>query len=119
MPRVLEVLRGWLADDVTGVALGTIPANSYVTNVRIEVTEAFNASGTDNVTVGYDADTDAYATSTDVSSTGIKTPTLGADVGFSATERSAEAYYVASAGTATTGRCLVIVEFYRVPAEVT
>lgn len=116
--RRLERLEGWVADNAQNPSLGTLPASTYVTNVRLQVTEAFNSDGADEIKVGYDADDDAYITLTDVSSTGIKTPTLGTLAGYNGTSRAVEAYYVNGGTEPTTGKAIVIVEFYRVTAEV-
>lgn len=117
-PQPLESLQNWVSDDNQNPSLGTLPAYSVVTNVRIQVTESFNSSGTDTISVGYDAATTAFATATDVSTGGIKSPTLGALAGYNGTARDVEAYYVAGGGAPTTGRALVIVEFYRAAREV-
>jgi hypothetical protein len=109
-------LTGWVADDAQNPSLGTLPANSYVTDVRIQVTEAFDSDGTDQIEVGFDTDTNGYATLTDVSSLGILTPTMGVFAGFNSTARAVEAYYRNSGTEPTTGKALVTVEYYRVSA---
>jgi hypothetical protein len=114
----LERLQGWVADDATNPSLGTLPADSYVVNVRIQVTELFNSDGDDLISVGYDADNIAFATTTDVSTTGIKTVTLGSLAGYNATARSVEAYYTDTGSAPTTGKALVILEYFRVQTQV-
>ncbi len=116
--QVMERLVAWVADDKQTASMGKLPANSVVTTVRIQVTEAFNGSGTDLISVGYSGSATAFATTTDVSTTGIKSPTLGSSAGFNATARDVEAYYTNGGGEPTLGKALVILEFYRVPAQV-
>lgn len=107
----------WVTKDAQNPVLGILPANSYVYGAHVHVTQAFNSDGTDTLTVGYDADTDALVTSIDVSSTGIKSVTLGALNGYNSVARNVEAYYVNSGTEPTTGKALVILEFYRVPVS--
>lgn len=113
-----ERLAVWVADNAQNPSLGTLPAGSYVSAVTIQVTEGFNSDGTDTISVGYDASQTAFATATDVSSTGIATVTLGSEVGYNATSRAVEAYYVNGGSEPTTGKALVILEYYRVPVQV-
>jgi hypothetical protein len=78
--------------------------------VRLE--QAFNSDGTNLLTVGHDADVDAYVTSLDVSSTGVKAPTMGAPVGtVDATSRSVAAYYTAHGSSPTTGEAHIVVHY--------
>jgi hypothetical protein len=106
-----RLLWGWAADTAQNPALGTLPAHSYVLRVHVQVTEAFDSDGTDELTVGYDADPDAYATTIDVSTTGSKTVTLGAGAGYDATSRSVKAYYTNGGTEPTTGAALILVEY--------
>jgi hypothetical protein len=114
----VEVLSTWVYDDAQNQPLGTLPAYVYVTKVSIHVTEAFNSDGTDNITVGWDADTNGLTSAEDVSTTGVKTPTLNAITGYSHTERDLEAYYVNGGSEPTTGEALIVVEYYRTERRV-
>lgn len=116
-PGALLSLSGWVTSSNQNPTLGTLPANSYVVNVRIHVTEAFNSDGTDNLSVGYDADNVAFATNTAVNLTGVKTVTLGTLEGYNATARAVEAYYVNGGSEPTTGKAFVILEYYRVVTQ--
>ncbi len=116
-PGALLSLSGWVTWDNQNPSLGILPANSYVVNVRIHVTEAFNSDGTDNLSVGYDADNVAFATNTAVNLTGVKTVTLGTLEGYNATARAVEAYYVNGGSEPTTGKAFVILEYYRVVTQ--
>lgn len=118
MPSV-QTLSAWVTKTNQRVVLGHFKNPREVLRVRIEVSTAFNGSGTDEIRVGTDDDNDAYATLTDVASTGIKTPTLGTGVGFDKTERNVVAEYVNGGGEPTTGSALVTVEFCNSPPQVT
>lgn len=108
-------MAGWLTSGTQNVVLGVLPIAAYVARVHIHCTTAFNAGGTDEIRVGYDSDEDAYATLTDVSTTGVKTVTLGTGIGYDTTARQVEAYYVNGGAEPTTGRGLVIVEYFLGP----
>jgi hypothetical protein len=110
----IERLAVWIKSDVLNRRLGRIPRFCFITKVAIHVTTAFDSDGTDNISVGYDASTQALATNTDVSTTGLKSPALGAMSGYNDTARELEAYYTAGGSAPTVGKALVVVEFYRV-----
>jgi hypothetical protein len=74
-----------------------------------------DAGGADQVTVGHDADVDAFGVSTDVSSVGIKNVTGGAEHGYIATARAVEAYYTNGGSNPTTGKAIVILPWHFVP----
>jgi len=118
-PLVREHLSGWVADNLTNPSLGTLPRHTIVTSVRVYVQEAFNSDGTNQITVGFDGTVSAFATAVDVSTTGVKTVTLGAQAGvYQSTERAVEAYYTAGGSAPTTGRALIVVEYERVARQV-
>ena len=98
--------------------LGKLPAFSYILNVHVHVVEAFNSDAADTLTVGWTADTDALVTALDVSTTGVKSPTLGANNGYNSSEQEVNAYYTAGGSAATTGKAIVLVEFVRVTQAV-
>ena len=56
--------------DTAAVSIGTIPANAQIVDVNIDVTTAFNAAGTDTVTVGKTGSAAAFVASTSVASAG-------------------------------------------------
>lgn len=114
--QVMGRLEGWVefGDDGVAVTLGTKPADAFVYETLIHVTEAFDSGTSDLMTIGWDSDPDALATSQSVATTGIKTPTAGASEGYSAAQQTVKAYY-ASTGTApTAGKALVVVFFFQV-----
>jgi hypothetical protein len=108
-------LAGWLTSGTQNITLGVLPIAAYVVRVHIHCTTAFNAGGSDEIRVGYDADEDAYATLTDVSTSGVKTVTAGAGIGYDTTARSVEAYFVNTGAEPSAGRALVIVEYFLNP----
>ncbi len=107
----------WVTKDSQNPTLGMLQAGSYFVRAHVHVTEAFNSGGTDLLEVGYDADTDACITSVDVSTTGVKSVTLGALNGYNATARKIEAYYANGGSEPTTGKAIVILEIFRVPTS--
>lgn len=109
------VLVGWLTKDTQTVELGVLRSPRYIMRVHIHCTQAFNSDGTDNITVGYTGTTNAYATATDVATTGVKSVTLGSGVGYDATNRTVTATYANGGTEPSTGKALVIVEYLRVP----
>ena len=92
-----------------------LPVGAYVMRVHIHVTTAFNDSGTDQIKVGYTGTTEAFATLTDVSSTGVKSVTAGANVGYQTVSVPVNAYYVGQNSNATTGKAIVILEYVLCP----
>lgn len=110
-----RTLKIWVEDGQQNPTLGNIPANAWVTEVRISVTQAFNSDGSDEIRVGYDSDEDAYATLTAVNTTGKKSVTLGAGANYDTTARVAEAYYVNGGSEPTAGKAIVILKYDRLP----
>ena len=56
--------------DASAVAIATIPANSQIVDINIDVTTAFNAGTTNTVTVGKSGSAAAFVTATSVGSAG-------------------------------------------------
>ena len=56
--------------DSSAVTIATIPANSQIVDINIDVTTAFNAASTNTVTVGKTGSAAAFVTSTTVGSAG-------------------------------------------------
>lgn len=111
------MIAGWVTSGQQNPQLGTIPKNAVVRSVYIHVTQAFNSDGTDLLTVGHAEDPDAYVTNLDVSTTGVKTVSLGTGVGWNGTARAVDVTYTASGSAPTTGKALVIVIFDLVPIQ--
>jgi hypothetical protein len=113
----LRYLSAWVTPASPTSVLGTLPAGVYVSRVSIHATVAFDSSGTDTVTVGYDGSTSAFGTSTDVSTTGIKPVTAGTGAGYVATGQTVKAYYTAGGSAPTVGKALVVLEYAHIPAQ--
>ena len=59
----------------TSTSMGFLPPNAYITDIKVLVTTAFNAGGTDVVDIGDETTATKYADDVDVSSTGSATVT--------------------------------------------
>jgi len=118
LEQIRECVFGWVDDDHLTVRLGDLPPCSYVVGAHIHVTEAFNSDAADNISVGWTSDTDALVTAEDVSATGVKALTMGANNGYNAAGQEVNAYYVAGGSAATTGKAIVIIEFIRTTKQV-
>jgi hypothetical protein len=99
----------------TTVTIGTIPANSQIVDINIDVTTAFDAAGTDLVTVGKTGSAAAYVTSTSVAATGrASVATTGvysawANVGTTDVDYATLTYaYTSTAPTAGAGRVTIV-----------
>jgi len=88
-----------------------------ILRAHVEVLEAFNSSGSDLLIVGHADDDDAYITSIDVSSTGIKAVTLGSGVGYDDDARAVIATYTAGGTAPTTGSVVITLEFVYLPRQ--
>lgn len=110
------LLIGWVTSGRQTVDLGSLPADTYIMRATKHCTEAFNSDGTDVVTVGTDADPDAFITSIDVSSTGYAACTLGVRAGYSSTASPIKIFYTAGGSDPSTGKCLIVIETTRTPS---
>ena len=121
MQKTTYCYDGWVtyAASTDTVTLGVLPVNAFVTNVYVYCYDNFDSDGADSLTVGYDGDSDAYATTISVSSSGVKAVTLGAKPRtIDGTERTVKAYYDDAGSDATQGRVHIMVEWitaFRVP----
>ena len=103
----------------TTVTIGTIPANSQIVDVNIDVTTAFDAAGTDLVTVGKTGSAAAYVAATSVAAAGrASVATTGvysawANVGTSDVDYATLTYaYTSTAPTAGAGRVTIVYKAY-------
>lgn len=114
-------LQGWVADDAQNPDLdnefgsNNLPAGVFVDIPIVDVTEAFNGSGSNDLSVGYDADADAFGDETDVSAVGPLNMIAGADEGYNGTARAVEAYFTNDGSEPSTGKALVILPYRFVP----
>lgn len=115
-PTPSQVLVGWLDYATQNVVMGILPNHAYITGVHIWVMTAFNSDGTDQISIGYDASPGAFGALTDVSTTGIKTPTL-ANGGFQQSQWQVEAYYTNGGSEPSTGRAVCALEYFIAPVN--
>ena len=115
--RNINTLIGWITYNNASVPLGTMRDDYYVKNIHLHVTEAFDDSGTDNITVGRTGDTDAFMAAEAVNTTGVKSITLGSSNGYNSTNYEVNVYYAGQNGDATQGKAIVIVELEKVPPQ--
>jgi hypothetical protein len=113
-------LAGWVADDATNPNLvldgsNNLPVGAFVEIPFLDVTEAFDAGGLDQITIGYDADNDAFGLVVNVDAVGVKNVTAGAEHGYVATARAVEAYYTNTGAAPSAGKALVIVPWHFAP----
>jgi hypothetical protein len=106
-----------VSDSNQAPTIGFFRKPRKVLRIYVEVLEAFNAAGSDTLVIGHADDDDAYATSIDVSTTGVKTATLGAGVNYDATPRAVIAKYAAGSGAPTTGSVMILVEYAELPRQ--
>lgn len=105
--------------DSSAVTIGTIPANAQIVNINIDVTTAFNAGSSNNITVGKSGSAAAFVAATSVGSAGrASVATTGvysawADVG--SAEVPVTATY-AQTGTAASAGAARVTIVYRSPA---
>ena len=104
--------------DSTAVTIATIPANSQIVDIFIDVTTAFNAAGTDTVTVGKTGSAAAFVTATSVASAGrASVATTGvysawADTGSSDIVATATFAQTGTAATAGAARVTIVYKYY-------
>jgi len=96
------------ATNTTTVA--TIPANSQIVDVILNVTTVSNDGGTATVQVGHAGDTDEYLPATNVKALATTRGTIqtdGTDIGTS--DQTVNAIYTAANGDGTTGAATVTI----------
>lgn len=109
------MIAAWITKGRQTVDLGSLPADTYIMRATKHCTEAFNSDGTDIITVGTDADPDAFITDIDASSTGFAACTLGVRAGYRSTASPIKIFYTAGGSAPTTGKCLIVIETTRTP----
>lgn len=88
-----------------------------VLRAYVEVLEAFNSDGTDQLIIGHGDDDDAYVIAIDVSTVGVKTVTLGSGIGYDATAREVIAKYTPGGSVPTTGAVYFLLEWVQAPRQ--
>lgn len=114
----LATLQAWITYSNASITLGSIPPNAYFSSITLHVTEAFNAVSSNNISLGTDtSNKQVLGTNTACNTTGIKTVTLGTSIGYTGIARPIIIYYTQTGTAATTGKALVIVEYYLTPTS--
>lgn len=104
--------------DSSAVTIATLPANSQIVNINIDVTTAFDAGTTNTVTVGKTGSAAAFVTSTSVGSAGrASVATTGvysawADTGSSEVTATATFAQTGTAATAGAARVTIVYKSY-------
>jgi len=104
--------------NASAVTIGTIPANSQIVDINIDVTTAFDAGTTNTVTVGKTGSAAAFVAATDVSSAGRESvATTGvysawADTGSSDVSATATFAQTGTAATAGAARVTIVYKSY-------
>lgn len=110
-----SIISGWVTHSRQTVDKGSVPADMYVLRGHCHVLEEFDSDGTDTITVGTDADPDAFITDIDVSTTGVKSVTLGARAGFTQDASPIKFFYANGGSEPTTGKALITLELAKSP----
>ena len=104
--------------DSSAVTIGTIPANSQIVDINIDVTTAFNAGTTNTMTVGKTGSAAAFVASTSVGSAGrASVATTGvysawADSGSSEVTATATFGQTGTAASAGAARVTIVYKSY-------
>lgn len=100
--------------DTVGKALFTIPAGAYIFQWIINVTTAFNDSGTDILDLGVSGTTQKFAAAVDVSSTGLKTAlVVAAQVGvIQSTAQAILGQYTGQNANSSAGAAVIVCSFF-------
>lgn len=109
---------GWITHSSTMWTGEEIPAGYILLEAHMHVVEEFDSDGTNLARGGHAGDDDAFFTDEDVSTTGVKTLTSGAELkNYSGTARTPQAKYTPGGSAATTGKALVVYTYAPVPTE--
>jgi len=104
--------------DSSAVTIGTIPANSQIVDINIDVTTAFDAGSTNTMTVGKTGSANAFVTATSVGSAGrasvasTGTYSAWADTGSSEVTATATFAQTGTAATAGAARVTIVYKSY-------
>lgn len=118
--REKQTVQAWVTHETQTATLGLVPSNVVFIGARIEVTEAWNSDGADEISIGVDAAHTYFVNAVDVATTGTKTATLNAlfsGSGFEASATTVVAYYVNGGSEPSTGRAIVTIEYIQVDDE--
>ena len=113
----IQALTGMVSDSNKTPRMGSFRTPRRILRIHVEVLEAFNSDGGDTLEIGHADDPDAYCTSIDVSSTGVKSVTLGSGVNYDAVSRAVIATYAAGGSAPTTGAVDICIEWIQSPKQ--
>lgn len=98
--------------DTTVKTLGMLPRGAQIIQVFVDVTTAFNSSGTDLLSVGKSGTNNHFINALDVSTTGRKSPTLTNVPGtIGASDIAVVGIYAQSVADASTGSATVTIQY--------
>lgn len=109
------IFKAWVTSGRQSVLMGTAEKPFYFVAAYVHVTEAFNSDGTDTIIIGDDGDDDGFITSLDVSTTGVKSVTLGAFNGYNSSSRNIRIAYSNGGSEPTTGKAFVMIDVESCP----
>jgi hypothetical protein len=100
-------------DSGTAITIGSLPANSIITGIKVLVSALFNGGGTDLMTIGVAGTVAKFANAVDLAATGPAAVTqLNTGVVQSKTNSTPIiATYTDQNADATAGACKVVIEF--------
>jgi hypothetical protein len=116
LPLGVQMLVGWVSDDVLTQEIGTLPAYSFVVAAYfVRGIQAFNGT-TPIGQIGTDASTALILANHDLAGTTVSTalPTTR----YTAVDRVLKIFVTHGATAPTTGKVLAVVEYVRIPQEV-
>lgn len=111
-----QTLTAWVSVSNQTAVLGKLPNGSYVTGIYMHALVAFNSDGTDLVSIGTDDSVMRFSNAVDVSTAGVKAPTISG-TGYRPAEYLVKAYYAAGGSAPTTGKVLCSIEFFPAPVN--
>jgi hypothetical protein len=107
-----QAASAWVFDDRQSVDIVSLTGAFVIHRVSVYVLEAFNSDGSDLIDVGWSGNAETLTADVDVSTTGAKTVTPGAGVGYPWHESvTIQAIYSNGGTEPTAGQALVTVEY--------
>ena len=105
-----------LYSNTSSTKIGSLPANSIITDIKVLVGTAFNAGNTDYLDIGDSEDADEFAANIDLSSTGKATVTMTEIGAVESTSNPTDIYviYTGSGTAPSAGSAYIIVEYVQI-----
>ena len=113
---LVQFIQGTIAFDTsgaaTGVAMGTLPANSYILDIMVKVDTVFNAGSTNVLTVGKTGTLNAFVAAADVNEASATAQRVTTGIGsIGSTAVPVLIAYAQTGGAATTGAATVTIAY--------